>query len=1592
MVESGRSAYPLLIGAPMRNLRAPAFPHVLISLAALAGLVLAAGASAADLARDGDRCAAWGVMRTAHGLAADPHACAQKSRDQLDVLLLPRASLTERDADFDADVVVWLGSDADTLAVRIEGRGVLSSATDEFRRVGRWSAGDTFDFAVHVPRVEGEGALHVHVTSLAADGSPLHAAASELFIWNDGAETWWSPLGRADLQLSRAAALVARGDLDPEASRAAREAAIGSLVEPATRPQARRPATHVEQQMDRAFASQREALEAANDDPPVAEAVVSDVTVNGTVRWSDSSGALQPAAFATVEVRDNEAIGSELVATTMTNALGQYEVNFDHDDGDGEGAPDIFVRVIARSFAAAVGPSTDPDDAYFVQSAGDPQEAVAGGTLTFDFDLSNANNDAHTAFSVHTGLVWIAWYTGELSGSTPSRLTVMFPGTGSFFRSSGPWMSLLRLDRFDWDVLHHEYGHYVARIHELSNSPGGAHNSTANLWDVRSNKSEGVRLAWGEGWPTFFGTAGQTSAALEALGIPNVGDIRYTDTEDSSADYSLESQRGVGEDNERSVMTSMWDLFDIPGDGLDRSSFSDKFLFDTLSAARVTTAGRAWEALSASQNDAGKARMGGAMGRARIAPELLEPPDQFEPLGPLPPTFKWKKNGAGEPNPLNKFKVVFFENDFSAEIFEKELADVAEYTPTNNEWNTILAGDEIIRWVVQGQNTDSPFPTPAGVDGYYWSAARSIGGAGVAFVIDDTESMTDEIAAVKTALQSYIDLVESSLQENEMPPTIQVMTFKDDVTTRAISNDLEEIRSAVGALAATDGEDCPEFSSQALEQAADAVLEGGTILFATDASSQPGVDIAALIQKLRAKSITVNTILSGECLDFGKEGGRPNQLAASGSQSRVAAAEKPGDDESPDDEEADEPIEDPSQPVIDVHGNTLESATRLVVGGGAVPGSVANALSDPVNPDREDWFVVALEEGVSYVIKHPHISGEGAQLFIRDATTQFGSGLIGATRPGRTIFVPNETADYHLQVFANPDAAYRLSVSDDPLDGLFLSAVELYSTISAATGGAFLVRDGVKFSDDEPYISAVFNVMATTVGPAVISANPTEAPRETAFGITLKGGNTNWRNGTQVGFSGGGITVNSVNVLSPTSLVALVEIGAAAGLGMRDVTVTTPLGGGTETALGVGVVEVTTAPFFPAILSVEPSTLERGSSQTLLVRGVKTDWSDGATVQVVDVGGFVDDPRITVGNVDVLSKTLIEVDVDVGPGAALGFRPIEVSSGGEEAGRNRALFVEVGDIDIAEVDALNPRSALPGVTLEVSVDASNTNFEEGSTEASFGPGIEVLSVVVESATSATVEIEIDPEAPEGFRDVVMTTDGERAAFIDGFFIGDLLATNVLPENGKFSGCLAPGGESVLSFDVPVNRAIEKFSLEGIKVKGESVGKLKQADLFLVDPLEGAERLGKLKKGKVLKGKNARLALAGEHALIIRDTKGSGGCFKGRAKVRPSESSIRFGACLDAGETLERAFTAQANSTMTKLSVEGVKKKLRKLVPEVSLVSPAPSEIVFDPAVGKAVVVKGESLDEAGDWVVRVTGSDGAAGCFEAKLKVEQGGS
>src|SRR5262249_23562686 len=75
-----------------------------------------------------------------------------------------------------------------------------------------------------------------------------------------------------------------------------------------------------------------------------------------------------------------------------------------------------------------------------------------------------------------------------------------------------------------------------------------------------------------------------------------------------------------------------------------------------------------------------------------------------------------------------------------------------------------------------------------------------------------------------------------------------------------------------------------------------------------------------------------------------------------------------------------------------------------------------------------------------------------------------------------------------------------------------------------------------------------------------------------------------------------------------------------------------------------------------------------------------------------------------------------------------------------------------------------PNTGMQGSkNLNVTLTGKLTHFVQGTTTADFGPGITVASLKVDSATSASATLNIDPAATGGARTITVKTGGETAS-------------------------------------------------------------------------------------------------------------------------------------------------------------------------------------------------------------------------------------
>ncbi len=468
------------------------------------------------------------------------------------------------------------------------------------------------------------------------------------------------------------------------------------------------------------------------------------IRVRGLVQWLDenynnatgaclagTSPCIHPVYGMTVQVRDDETVGSEQVRVMATDTNGQYDTDwFVHDDGWLAGNPDIFVRFRTENNAI------DVEDGCFLCGTYENDTAIRdefpGGEIIENFTC--ANTGTGPACSVLTGLTWIALYAHNLDDNNwVSKIRADWPGdSGSSNYNCTPAcrLNIQPGDKWDWDVLHHEYGHWVMDEFNFEDNPGGTHNIDACHAVVRGDKDDGMKLAWAEGWPTFFGTAGQINLNMAALNVPRVGDVLYSETEETTFSYSLEentggllttsSYNGRGEDSELAVQRVFWDLFDAHGDSRDTVSVSDKKLFDIVNNAGPHSLNAAWGPIRATLSNADDIAYGAILSDHLIGPT---------PLSPLAgsivtqsnASFSWDANvGCAPAFAGNFFDLIFYKTGSMNKILTIAGLTATSYSLTPAEFGIVAAQGPSIIWAVEARNSASPATGP------YLGASRLI--------------------------------------------------------------------------------------------------------------------------------------------------------------------------------------------------------------------------------------------------------------------------------------------------------------------------------------------------------------------------------------------------------------------------------------------------------------------------------------------------------------------------------------------------------------------------------------------------------------------------------------------------------------------------------------------------------------------------------------------------------------------------------------------------------------------------------------------------------------------------------------------------
>jgi len=264
---------------------------------------------------------------------------------------------------------------------------------------------------------------------------------------------------------------------------------------------------------------------------------------------------------------------------------------------------------------------------------------------------------------------------------------------------------------FARDVLLHEYGHFIQHCYGITNSPGLQHNPIVNLADELENKSQGINLAWGEGWATYFSINSQDKMNASVMNIPTVGNTQYNDLAGLNIDVeNIGPIYRKGEANEIAVAATLYDLTDgVSTSDHDYVSLLNSTVWNyTLNNNCTTLSELMYVIYNSYIGIQTKLKTGNTLAFHNISANLNS---SIIGIDSSNPTFSWDKQGGSTSCPNNNFKLAFYDSSYNL-ILKTSSVNATSYTLTSSQWNTIKSTGSVVYCCVETMQTDYPSTGP----------------------------------------------------------------------------------------------------------------------------------------------------------------------------------------------------------------------------------------------------------------------------------------------------------------------------------------------------------------------------------------------------------------------------------------------------------------------------------------------------------------------------------------------------------------------------------------------------------------------------------------------------------------------------------------------------------------------------------------------------------------------------------------------------------------------------------------------------------------------------------------------------------------
>lgn len=454
-----------------------------------------------------------------------------------------------------------------------------------------------------------------------------------------------------------------------------------------------------------------ESEDSSNDNPGISLLGIGVTgSTSGTFRWTDDQGNTHPLIGAKVKITIG---GSWWDSTTYTNQTGFYSFSYSDIWYIGSGKPKITVY-------------TDNGESVKVSNGGtyamSKEMSGSSGNFSYSYTFSPiTDGDMGKSMIIFQAAKSFADYAETMNGGKPiTSCTFKYPGDPNkssnyngenivTISSEAPQNSSYPYSYSSWDVIGHEYGHHVQKCYGITANPGGRHSIGSNNIDAQydtkkddnvtrkytleQSKDRGLKLAWGEGWSTYWSTIAQSTFSTDLKTIWTVGDTWYTAY--NEVNYNLDSycdpytNNSFGDADEVAIQQFLYKLSSSTTDQFDKFYIDSNTLWNIVIENKPHTL---YEFINNLYDDGyNRNDLGTLLAQYRVAVSNLTISNNY--LDECP-KFTWSTDMGSQNLYYNSFDLVFL-NPRDQEILRKNnittTGRTGSYTLTKSEWANIIS-------------------------------------------------------------------------------------------------------------------------------------------------------------------------------------------------------------------------------------------------------------------------------------------------------------------------------------------------------------------------------------------------------------------------------------------------------------------------------------------------------------------------------------------------------------------------------------------------------------------------------------------------------------------------------------------------------------------------------------------------------------------------------------------------------------------------------------------------------------------------------------------------------------------------------------